>query len=129
MTVLDSSVLIDYLDGVEEVVTFVDEQPPPHRTSTICVYELLAGAVFASGDTDVEQARADFGRVDTIPFTEDVAIEAARLQAALLETGAAMSPRDCFVAATARSAGEPLVVSDSDFDTDGLRDLLSVTVL
>lgn len=129
MTVLDSSVIVDYLDGVDEVVDYVDEQPPPHRTSAICVYEALAGEVFGSGGTDVERARQAFGRVEAIPFTEEVAVEAARLQADLLEAGDPMSPRDLFVAATARSVGEPLLVSDSDFETDGLQDLVSVTVL
>lgn len=129
MTVLDSSVIVDYLDGVDAVVSYVDEQPPPHRTSSICVYEVLAGEVFSSGQTDVERARQAFGRIEAIPFTEEVAVEAARLQDDLLETGDAMSPRDCFVAATARSVGEPLVVRDGDFDVEGLRDLVSVAVV
>lgn len=61
MTFLDSSVVIDYLDGVDDVVEFVDRQTVL-RTSSIRVYEVLA-------------------------------------------------------------------VSDADFDTDGLRDLVTVTRL
>ena len=126
MTVLDSSVVIDYLDGVDDVVEFVDEQPVL-RTSSICVYEVLAGEVFSSGEPDLVGARADFGRVTAIDFSEDVALEAARLQSRLVENGEPMSPRDLFVAATARSVGDELVVSDADFDTDGLRELVAVT--
>ena len=37
-----------------------------------------------------------------------------------------MSPRDLMIAATARSEGKELVVSDADFDTEGLRELLSI---
>lgn len=129
MTVLDSSVVIDYLDGVEDVVSYVDDEPPPHRTSAVCVYEVLAGEVFGSGDTDIERARQEFGRVDAVPFTGEVAMEAARLQDDLLDAGCTMSPRDLFVAATARYTGEPLLVSDADFGTEGLYELLSVTVL
>ena len=51
MTFLDSSVVIDYLDGDGDVVEFVNEQPVL-RTSSICVYEVLAGEVFSSGETD-----------------------------------------------------------------------------
>jgi predicted nucleic acid-binding protein len=40
-----------------------------------------------------------------------------------------MSPRDLLVAATARSIGDELVVSDADSDTDGLHELVAVTRL
>jgi predicted nucleic acid-binding protein len=122
---LDSSVIIDYLDGVEDVVEFVDDQPVL-VTSSICVYEVLAGEVFTAGETDLVGARENFGRVTALDFTEDVAFEAARMQDRLLETGSPLSPRDLMVAATARADGRELVVSDADFDTDGLHELLSV---
>lgn len=125
MTVLDSSVIIDYLDGVEEVVEFVDEQPVL-VTSSICVYEVLAGEVFSAGETDLVEARENFGRVAALDFSEEIGFEAARMQNRLLESGDPMSPRDLMIAATARSEGTELVVSDADFDTDGLRELLPV---
>jgi predicted nucleic acid-binding protein len=67
--------------------------------------------------------------VTAVGFSEDLALEAARLQSRLLENGATMSPRDLFVAATARSMGDELVVSDADFDTDGLREVMPMTRL
>ena len=125
MTFLDSSVIIDYLDGVGEVVEFVDEQPVL-LTSSICVYEVLAGEVFSTGETDLIGARENFGRVTALDFSEEVAFEAARMQNRLPESGNPLSTRDLMIAATARSEGKELVVSDADFDTDGLRELLSV---
>ena len=125
MTLLDSSVIIDYLDGVEEVVEFVDEQPGL-VTSSICIYEVLAGEVFSAGEPDLIEARENFGRVAAVDFSEEVALEATRMQSRLLESGTPMSPRDLMIAATARSEGKELVVSDADFDTDGLRELLPV---
>ncbi|WP_439026878.1 type II toxin-antitoxin system VapC family toxin [Haloarchaeobius sp. DT45] len=125
MTVLDSSVIIDYLDGVKEIVEFVNEQPVL-AMSSICVYEVLAGEVFSSGETDLVGARANFGRVTALDFSEEIAFEAARMQERLLDSGTPMSSRDLIIAATARSAGKELVVSDADFDTEGLRELLSI---
>jgi hypothetical protein len=125
VTFLDSSVIIDYLDGVKEVVEFVDEQPVL-VTSSICIYEVLAGEVFSAGETDLVGARANFGRVTALDFSEETALEAARMQNRLLESGNPMSPRDLMIAATARSEGKELVVSDADFDTEGLRELLPV---
>jgi hypothetical protein len=125
VTFLDSSVIIDYLDGVEDVVAFVDEQPTL-VTSSICVYDVLAGEVFSAGETDLIGARENFGRVTALDFSEGVAFEAARMQNRLLDAGNPLSPRDLIIAATARSEGRELVVSDADFDTEGLRELLSV---
>ena len=125
MTVLDSSVIIDYLDGVEEVVEFVDKQPVL-VTASVCIYEVLAGEVFSTGDSDLIEARVNFGRVAAVDFSEEIVFEAARMQSRLLESGTPMSPRDLMIAATARSEGKELVVSDTNFDTDGLRELLTV---
>lgn len=125
MTFLDSSVIIDYLDGVEPVVEFVDDRPAP-VTSSICIHEVLTGEVFAAGETDLVGARGNFGRVTALDFSEEVAFEAARMQSRLLESGDPMSPRDLRIAATARSEGKELVVSDADFETEGLRELLPI---
>lgn len=125
---LDSSVIIDYLDGVEHVVEFVDQQSVL-RTSSLCVYEVLAGEVFTAGSTDLDGTRRAFGAVTAVPFTEECAVEAATMQDQLLETGDPMGPRDLFVAATARVHGGPLAVSDADFETDGLSALLSIVQL
>jgi predicted nucleic acid-binding protein len=125
VTFLDSSVIIDYLDGDEAVITFVDERPAL-VTSSICIYEVLAGEVFSASQTDLVGARENFGRVTALDFSEEVAFEAARMQNRLLESGNPLSPRDLMIAATARSEGRELAVSDADFDTEGLRDLLSV---
>lgn len=125
MTSLDSSVVIDHLDGDEDVVTFVDEQPALVTSST-CIYEVLAGEVFSASETDLVGARENFGRVTALDFSEEVAFEAARMEKRLLESGNPLSPRDLMVAATARSEGKELAVSDAGFDTEGLRELLSV---
>lgn len=129
MTFLDSSAIIDYLDGVDDVVEYVDGREPPFRTSSICVYEVLAGEVFSRGETDIEGARQAFNRIYAVDFSEETAIDAARLQERLLRTGEPMSPRDLFVAATAWSTGDPLVVADRDFETDVLEDVIAVTNL
>ncbi len=126
MAFLDSSVIIEYLDGTPAIIEAVDAEPLPHLTSSICVYEVLAGEVFSTGPADIERARQAFGRVDAVGFDEATAVEAARLQATLLDTGDPLSPRDLFVAATARSLGEPLLIADREFDTAGLHQLISI---
>lgn len=128
MVFLDSSAIIDYLAGVDAVVEYVDEQTRL-RTSSLCVYEVLEGEVRGSGETDVLGARQAFGRVESVAFDEGVALEAARIQDRLARDGAVMPTYDLLVAATARSTGDTLVVTDEGFLTEPLGEVLSVRML
>jgi predicted nucleic acid-binding protein len=130
MTVLDSSVIIHYLNNVDHVVRYInDETTPPYFTSALCIYEVLMGAVHTPGETDLRGERSQFDWVNSLELTEQIAVEGARIQNELKETGDLLSPRDALIAATARSTGDELVVADADFDTDRLSTLLSVAAL
>lgn len=128
MTFLDSSVIIDMLEGVEETVEYVQDQDEPYLTSTICVFEVLEGAL-GSGSTDVVAERQQFGGVHALEFNDSLALEAARLQDELLDDGEPMAVRDLLVAATARSTSDHLVVADGDFQTRVLESRMDVTNL
>lgn len=128
MTFLDSSVIIHYLDGVDSIVEYVDnETTPPYFTSPLCIYEVLMGEVHAPGETDLHAERERFGWVRSLELNEQIALQAAQLQDHLTSTGDMMSSRDVLIAATARSTGDRLVVADADFDIAGLDDFLNVS--
>jgi predicted nucleic acid-binding protein len=128
MTVVDTSVIIDYLAGVDDVVRRVDRQESL-LTSSVCIYEVLEGEVFGPGRTDIYQARQEFSRVQSLEFNETLAMEAARLQSELQAEGETLAARDVMVAATARSTGDMLAVADSDFQTEPLEGLIDVVNL
>lgn len=128
MTFLDSSAIIDMLGGVGDTVECIESHGTPYLTSSICIFEVLEG-VLGSGTTDMMAARQQFGGVRAIEFNEDIAIEAARLQNALLADGEPMAPRDLMIAATARTAGDHLVVNDADFHTAVIEKEIPVTNL
>jgi len=128
MTFLDSSVIIDMLNGVDSTVEFVQKQGEPYLTSSICVFEVLDGKL-GSESTDVVAARQGFGGVHSLELTEDISLEAARMQDELLDEGRRMATRDLLIAATARSTGDHLVVADSDFETAVLESAMQVTNL
>lgn len=128
MTFLDSSVIIDMLEGREETVEFVEEQPGPYLTSTLCVYEVLDGSL-GSGRTDVDAERQRFDGIRSIDVSETVAIEAAKLQDELLDDGQRMGVRDLLIAATARSTSDHLIVAYADFQVEALESKLDVTNL
>ncbi|MDQ2055522.1 PIN domain-containing protein [Halobellus sp. H-GB7] len=128
MTFLDSSVIIDLLEGVPDVVEYVDNCSQPYLTSTICVFEVVDGRV-GSGETDVVSVRQDFGGVRSLDLNEQIVLEAGRMQDQLMDDGERMATRDLLIAATARSTGSELVVADSDFQARLLADLMDVTNL
>jgi hypothetical protein len=125
MAFLDASVIIDYLDGVEPVVEYVDGQQQL-LTSSLCVYEVLEGEIRSSGGTDLYGARQAFGAVRAVGFDEDLALEAARMQDELESRGSRMPVYDLLIAASARSTGDTLAVSDGDFDATALDGMVDV---
>lgn len=128
MTFLDSSVIIDMLEGAPDVVEAVEERGQPYLTSSVCVFEVVDGRV-GSGETDVVGVRQQFGGVRTLDLNERIALEAARMQDELMDDGERMAARDLLIAATARSTGDELLVADGDFETGLLTGMMDVTDL
>jgi len=128
VTFLDTSVIIDMLEGVPDTVEYVEDRGQPYLTSSLCVFEVLNGKVGA-GTTDVVAIRQDFGGVQSLELNDHISLEAARMQDQLMDDGERMAARDLLIAATARSTGAELIVADSDFETRLLTDLMDVTNL
>jgi len=128
VTFLDSSVIIDMLEGVPDVVDYVEDRGQPYLTSSVCVFEVIDGEV-GSGTTDVGKVRQEFGGVRALDLNEQVVLEAGRMQDQLMNDGERMAARDLLIAATARSTGDELIVADSDFETQLLTELIDVTNL
>jgi hypothetical protein len=116
------------LAGVPDIVEAVEERGQPYLTSSLCVFEVVDGRV-GSGETDVVEVRQQFGGVRALELNEQIALEAARMQDELTDDGERMAARDLLIAATARSTGDELIVSDSDFETDLLAGMVDVTNL
>jgi predicted nucleic acid-binding protein len=127
MTFLDTSTIIQYLNGDQEVKAYIEGREPWLK-STICVFEVVNGRV-GTGQTDVVEVRQNFAGVHALDLTEEIALEAGRLQDDLMTDGSRLATADLFVAATARSTGDELVVADADFQTDVLEDVMTVTNL
>jgi predicted nucleic acid-binding protein len=127
MTFLDSSTIIQYLNGNQTVQNYLDASNP-WWTSTICVFEVLNGPARTPGFDPVE-VRQQFAGVEALEFNEQLALEATRLQDAAINHGSELSARDAMIAATARSTGDEYVVADSDFDISPLTEHMSVTNL
>ena len=130
MTVYDSSVLIDYLDGVDEAVTYVDKHLDERAVAPpLVLFEIYQGEVFKSGPADFAAVDGALEWVTIVDVTAEHARAAGQLQDELQRRGETLAARDAFIAGVARGLDERLVVSDADFDVSGITDVLEVDVL
>lgn len=130
MTVYDSSVLIDYLDGVEDAVHYVERHLDERAVAPpLVMFEVYQGEVFKSGPTDLDAVDAALGWLAVVEADAELSRTTAELQNELRKRGDPLAARDALVAGTALELGERLVVADSDFEVDGMADLLSVDFL
>lgn len=127
MTLYDSSVLIDYLDGVEEAVDYVAASADERAVAPpLVLYEVYQGEVFKSGPADFAAVDGALEWLTVVDETRELAREAAVLQDALRSRGTPLNARDAFIAGAARGLGETLAVADSDFDVEAIEAELDV---
>ncbi|CQH49963.1 homolog to endonuclease VapC [Halobacterium hubeiense] len=130
MTLYDSSVLIDYLDGRKDAVEYVrDHHGDRALAPPLVLYEVYQGEVFKTGPTDFDAVDAALEWLVVVDETREFARAAAELQDAVAADGSPLAARDAFVAGAARALDERLAVADRDFDVDGIRDELDVDFL
>jgi predicted nucleic acid-binding protein len=130
MTLYDSSVLIEYLDGDDDVVDYVDRHLDERAVAPpLVLFEVYQGEVFKSGAADFDAVDGALSWLTVVEETADLARAAAELQNDLRNQGEFLTARDAFIAGTAKGLDETLVVSDSDFDVEGITDVLDVDFL
>lgn len=124
MQALDTTYLVDYLAEAEggPAGTFLEaHEDVPLYVSTLALYEIHRGAVFADGGESVETLARKLEWVERLPFTESSAREAVAIEREQRASGEPVNRVDVLVAAVARSAGAELVTRDSVFERiDGL---------
>lgn len=130
MTLYDSSVLIDYLDGLERAVSYVESHRHERAVAPpLVLFEVYQGEVFKSGPAEFDAVDRALEWLTVIDETRSLGREAAELQNELQQRGEPLGARDAFIAGIAYGLDERLVVADSDFDVEGLTDVLDVTIL
>lgn len=130
MTLYDSSLLIEYLDGDEHAVAFVEERVDAAAvTVPLAMFELYQGEVFKTGPTDLDGLSAALAWLDVVDATSGFARAAAELQGDLRAAGAPLGARDAYIAGAAAAIGEPLAATDDDFRNEALSNHLDVTVV
>lgn len=124
MKFLDSTFLVDYLRGEDDVATYLEAtEDERFVTSTLNFKEIAVGEVLARGAGFVE-IRSRFGWIDIKPYTVRHAYTAAGLEASMRDDGSYREAfaADLLIAGAAHSLGAPVVTRNtSHFEQfDGL---------
>ena len=115
MKLLDSSFCADFLRGRESAKEYrLSNQAESFVITPIGQYELYHGAVKEGRDPVLVDD--DLPWVETVEYTRQHALEAARIRHELTTAGQRIQHPDMLIAGVARSMGVPLVTADSGFD-------------
>lgn len=122
MKCLDTSFLIDYLDGESATQEYLNDRPnTPFFSPSLSLFETHRGAARVDGTDGVERTTNALDWVEPLPLDAAAAREAALVEAELLEDGQPINLGDVLIAGIVRSAGGTIVTDDGDFER--VRDL------
>jgi len=120
MIIVDTSIIVDILQGNKRMGDFLAELKTELSVSSVVLAEILIGFYRHSKNVR-EKLKENFGKIikdnniKIISFDENIADKYAELQAHLLKKGMVFSPFDGIIAATALFHGITLLTSDEDF--------------
>lgn len=115
MKLVDASFLVDYARGDDAAIAYLAAHDDEEiGASTIVLSELYRGLMITQEMTR-EEAMAKYEWVEPIPFTSEIAAEAADIYVELRAGGEMINKSDIYIAGTARSLGVSLVASDDHF--------------
>lgn len=122
MIALDTSFLLDYLDGVESAGKFVDDRDDrPLFAPSLALFEVYRGGARVGGLDALDEVATALAWVEPLPLDDPAAKEAATIEAELLDAGEPVNLGDVLIAGICRHNGADLVTSDCDFDrVDGI---------
>lgn len=117
MIALDTSFLLDYLDGVEAAAAYLEGRTDkPFVAPSLALFEVYRGAARTDGREGLERVASALDWVKPLPLSDPAAREAALVEAELVATGERINLGDALIAGVCRHHGAPIVTRDDHFD-------------
>ncbi len=121
MTIIDTSVLIPFLNGAPDVVDKVREvssKTDRIEITIITAYEIMKGAYLSSKREDnLEDVKEAISNMQILDLTPQACEEASRIFYSLKESGKMISEFDILIAAIAKTNGENILTRDRHFES------------
>jgi predicted nucleic acid-binding protein len=119
LTIIDTSVIIPFLNGAPEIVDKVrDVSRASGRVviTVITAYEMLKGAYLSSKREDnLKDVREAISNMEVLDLTPEACEEASSIFCSLKESGKMISEFDILIAAIAKANGEAILTRDQHF--------------
>ncbi len=119
MYLFDTSFVIDLFRHDEAALDFArkaDSEGYLKAISVVTFHEVMRGLYFLNSEDRVAKGEAALRRFDILPYSENIAKVAAKIDAELARSGQMLSFPDVVIAATAVFYGLKLVTRDSHFE-------------
>ena len=117
MIALDTTFLVDYLDGNSAVREFLEpRRDKPFYAPSLALFEAYRGAATSAGRDGVDRVATSLDWIDPLAVTDGCAREAAAIEAELLAAGTPINLGDVLIAGVCRHNGARLVTCDGDFE-------------
>lgn len=128
MRVVDTTFLIDYLDGHDAVRRYLEHHPDVYVTPAPVYTEVLQGEVYKSdrSTVDLPGARNALDFVDVLDVDERLSVAAAEFAGDVFPPGPKMGAVDAIVGALARRENATVVSHDADLTHPETRDVIDV---
>jgi predicted nucleic acid-binding protein len=128
MRVVDTTFLIDYLDGHDAVRQYLEEHPDVYVTPAPAYTEVLQGEVYKSNRStvDIPGVRDALDFVDVLEVGERLSVAAAEFAGDVFPPGPKMGAVDAIVGALARRERAVVVSHDSDLTHAETRRVIDV---
>ena len=121
MTIIDTSVLIPFLNGAPDVVDKVREvsaKTDRIAITIITVYEIMKGAYLSSKrENNLEDVKEAISNMQILDLSPQACEEASRIFCSLKESGKMISEFDILIAAIAKTNGEDILTRDQHFES------------
>ncbi|WP_049971255.1 type II toxin-antitoxin system VapC family toxin [Haladaptatus cibarius] len=115
MNCLDSSFLIDYLNGQPDAQEYMETNPTSSFYSpSLVLFELYDG-LDEHTDRSLDEFDAALDWITPMPFTVASSREAIKIKRELKANGMPVNLKDVLIAGTVREAGGTIVTRDDDF--------------
>ena len=117
MIAVDTSFLLDYLDGVDATADYLQaNEDAPFFVPSLVSFEIYRGAARTEGRSGLDRVTAGLDWLDSLPLDAAAAREAALIEAELLDAGAPINLGDTLIAGICRHHDARIVTRDSHFD-------------
>lgn len=128
MRVVDTTFLIDYLDGHDAVRRYLEGHPDSYVTPAPVYTGVLQGEAYKSdrSTVDIPGARNALDFVDVLEVDERLSAAAAEFAGDIVPPGPKMGAVDAIIGALARREGAVVVSHDSDLTHQETRNVIDV---